>query len=151
MRTVAPFRLIRMTVPLCSIGAMLAAFRRAFRERGHIAGPVRVVEWEGVEPPLPNRPALRAGDRNFLARLRRAAASSDRTLLIVKGGREPPFHTFPPRVERSGSGGTSLDRSGLSSGKELSPRSRTARRFAPAIETSLPASGGLRQVPIGRY
>ena len=38
------------------------------------------------------------------------------------------------RVERFGSGGTSLDQFGLLSGKELSPRSRTARRFAPAPE-----------------
>ena len=41
------------------------------------------------------RPALRAGNRNFLARLRRAAASSDWSLLIVKGGRAPLSH-FPP-------------------------------------------------------
>ena len=69
---------------------------RAVRKGGHIAGPVRVVEWVGSEPPLPNRPALRAGNRNFLARLRRAAASSDWSLLIVKGG-VPPF-TLSPRT-----------------------------------------------------
>ena len=45
--------------------------------------------------PLPNRPALRAGNRNFLARLRRAAASRDWSLLIAKGG-VPPF-TLSPR------------------------------------------------------
>ena len=55
------------------------------------------------------------------------------------------------KVERSGRGGTSLDQFGLSSGRELSPPSRTARRFAPGIETSLRASGARRQVPMRRY
>ena len=36
----------------------------------------------------------------------------------------------------------SLNQFGSSRGTELSPRSRTARRSAPAIETSLPACGG---------
>ena len=43
------------------------------------------------------RPALRAGNRNSLARLRRAAASSDWSLLIVKGGVFPLSH-FPPNT-----------------------------------------------------
>ena len=41
------------------------------------------------------RPALRAGNRNSLARLRRTAASFDLRCRFVKGG-VPPFHTFPP-------------------------------------------------------
>ena len=115
-----PSRDVRVRAPLPAGG-------RAVRKGGHIAGPVRVVEWVGSEPPLPNRPALRAGfpkcgvsrtetperewlgsgnpspsrswlgNRNFLARLRRAAASSDWSLLIVKGGRAPLSH-FPPRT-----------------------------------------------------
>ena len=50
----------------------------------------------GVEPPLPNRPALRAANRNSLARLRRAAASSDSYLPFCERGRWPPFSHIPP-------------------------------------------------------
>ncbi len=55
-----------------------------------------VIDW--VRAPSGNRPALRAGNRNFLARLRRAAASSDWSLLIVKGGRASLSH-FPPDTQ----------------------------------------------------
>ena len=47
--------------------------------------------------PLLKRPALRVGNRNSLAHLRRAAASSDWSLLIVKGGVFPLSH-FPPNT-----------------------------------------------------
>ena len=47
----------------------------------------------GSASPAPSRFWL--GHRNSLARLGRASASSDWSLLIVKGGM-PPFHTFPP-------------------------------------------------------
>ena len=53
---------------------------RELRESGYQGG-YDVVNW--------------LGNRNFLARLRRAAASSDWSLLIVKGGRAPLSH-FPP-------------------------------------------------------
>ena len=43
--------------------------------------------------PTPNRSWL--GNRNFLARLRRTAASFDFALSICERG-VPPFHTFPP-------------------------------------------------------
>ena len=78
---------------------------RAFREGGHIVGSVRIVEREGTEPPLPNRPALRAGHRNFLARLRRAAASSDASLPSCERGASPPF-THSPRTRRRRTGGS---------------------------------------------
>ena len=68
----------------------------------------------------------------------------------TKGGaqareRRPPAGTSP---ERSGSGGIAWDPFGLLSGKELGPRSRTARRFAPGIGTPWRASGARRRVPI---
>ena len=47
--------------------------------------------------PLLNRPALRAGHRNSLARLRRAAASSDGSLLFCERGESPLSH-FPPNT-----------------------------------------------------
>ena len=53
-----------------------------------------VVETSGKAPSW-GRPALRAGNRNSLARLRRTAASFDLRCRFVKGG-VPPFHTFPP-------------------------------------------------------
>ena len=43
-----------------------------------------------------DRPALRAGNRNSLARLRRAAASSDWSLLICERGAVAPLSHFPP-------------------------------------------------------
>ncbi len=52
--------------------------------------------------PLLNRPALRAGHRNSLARLRRAAASSDGSLFSCERG-SAPFHTFPP-ISRAANG-----------------------------------------------
>jgi len=59
------------------------------------------------EAPSRDRPALRAGNRNSLAHLRRTSASSDFALSFVKGGWAPLSH-FPP-----------------------------SRRFAPALATSL--------------
>ena len=51
------------------------------------------------------RPALRAGNRNSLARLRRAAASSDWSLLSCERGNFPPFTLSP---EHAGSERSSL-------------------------------------------
>ena len=48
-----------------------------------------------VRAPSGNRPALRAGHRNSLARQRRAAASSDGLLLVCERGASPPFTRSP--------------------------------------------------------
>ena len=62
---------------------------------GHRAGECRVAQANQACAPLPDRPVLRTGNRNSLARLRRTAASFDLRCRFVKGG-VPPFHTFPP-------------------------------------------------------
>ena len=51
---------------------------------------------DGVGAPFGNRPALRAANRNFLARLRRAAASSDSSLFFCERGAGAPLSHFPP-------------------------------------------------------
>ena len=45
---------------------------------------------------MPDRPALRAGHRNSLARRRRATASSDASVPSFCARGSAPFHTFPP-------------------------------------------------------
>ena len=74
------------------LGVERSGNRSATRDR---AGTDVLSERLGVAPRFPNRPALRAGNRNSLARRRRAAASSDLSLPICERG-SSPFHTFPP-------------------------------------------------------
>ena len=74
------------------LGVERSGNRSATRDR---AGTDVLSERLGVAPRFPNRPALRAGNRNSLARRRRAAASSDLSLPSCGRG-SAPAHTHPP-------------------------------------------------------
>ena len=87
----------------------------------------------GGRAPLPDRPALRAGNRNSLARLRRAAASSDWSLLICERGAVAPLSHFPPG--HAGSEQSSL------------PLFLRARKYATALQ----ARGRLGTPTSGRH
>ncbi len=66
--------------------------------RGHIAGLVRVVKWERIEPP--SRTARRCAPESKLPRaLARPSASSDSRLPFCERGARPPF-TLSPRSRR---------------------------------------------------
>ena len=106
---------------------------RELRESGYQGG-YDVVNW--------------LGNRNFLARLRRAAASSDWSLLIVKGGRAPLSH-FPPGhagVKPSGFAAMSFSSFGApQSHAAIHPAGRTnpegvVRRFALAFRSAARAA-----------
>ena len=82
----------------------------------------------GVEPPLPNRPALRATNRNSLARLRRAAASSDSYLPFCERGAVAPLSHIPP-------GHAGSERSSL-------PLSSLVQHSAARVQSKLPCAPG---------
>ena len=105
---------------------------------------------KGENPPFHTFPRTRLATnqvrcRRLFARRRSAPGIPVGGLLREKTG--------PRDFETSGPGARAhrWTKFGLPGGQEMSPRPRTARRFAPRLETPLHACGARRRIPIRRY
>ena len=111
----------------------------AVRGRGHFFRQIQSKQIGAGEPPCPNRPALRAGNRNSLARLRRTAASSDWSLPSCERGVGAPLSHFPP--SHAGSEQSSLPSVLTRSGIRQRPWSAAGRGNAGLQTGTAPRSG----------